>query len=174
MTRIELMMAIIETPTSANTAAHIETMPKAPNSKKKNLTASEKTMFSQTIFRVLLAILIVVAIFDGSSVIMTISAASIAASLLPKPPIAIPTSARANTARRSVRHRQKNISVGAIGAVQQFEFGYFYLRKQFGIDRIDPQLLSDCFADAMRIAGKHDGVLDSQGFKVADGLWHRF
>ena len=53
-------------------------------------------MFCHTILLVLFAISIALDILLGSSVISTTSAASIAASE-PKPPIAIPTSARANT-----------------------------------------------------------------------------
>ena len=53
-------------------------------------------MFSFTIFIVFFDNLIVSTILDGSSVIKTISAASIALSA-PSPPIAIPISAKANT-----------------------------------------------------------------------------
>ncbi|MNC64363.1 hypothetical protein D3C75_1145560 [compost metagenome] len=60
------------------------------------MTARAKIIFCQTILRVRLAIPIAAAIFDGSSVIITISAASMAASE-PRPPIAIPTSALAST-----------------------------------------------------------------------------
>ena len=49
-----------------------------------------------SVIAILNAIRITEAILEGSSVIKTISAASIAASE-PKPPIAIPTSARAST-----------------------------------------------------------------------------
>ena len=55
-----------------------------------------KIIFCFTILIVFLEIFIAVFILDGSSVIITISAASIALSA-PKPPIAIPISARAKT-----------------------------------------------------------------------------
>ena len=60
------------------------------------LTAIAKIMFCLTILNVFLDNLIAEAIRLGSSFIITTSAASIAASL-PKPPMAIPTSARAKT-----------------------------------------------------------------------------
>ena len=89
-------MAKTETPTSAKTAAHIVASPKALKTKTPILTVIAKTIFCLTIFIVLLEMFIALAIFDGSSVIITTSAASIAASL-PKPPIATPISAKAKT-----------------------------------------------------------------------------
>ena len=90
------MTARIITPTSANIASHIFAIPSAPNTKQMNLTANAKTIFCFTILNVLVEIFIAREIFNGSSSIKTTSAASMAASL-PRPPIAIPISAREST-----------------------------------------------------------------------------
>ena len=73
-------IAIIETPTSANTACHMLETPIPVRISTKILTKIANAIFSLTIRIVFLAILILSTIFDGSSVIKTTSAASIAAS----------------------------------------------------------------------------------------------
>ena len=82
------------TPTSANTAAHIPAIPNAPSKRIAPLTPRANTIFCTTMVRVCLAKRMASANFVGSSVISTTSDASIAASV-PRPPMAMPTSARA-------------------------------------------------------------------------------
>lgn len=62
----------------------------------KDFTPRAKTIFCFTMPSVLREILMAAAILDGSSVMITTSAASMAASL-PRPPMAIPISALART-----------------------------------------------------------------------------
>ena len=85
-----------DTPTSANTAAHMLTRPTAQSTSTNSLTVSANTTFCFAIASVFLAISISCSSLDGSSVMMTTSAASMAASE-PRPPMAIPTSALAST-----------------------------------------------------------------------------
>ena len=84
------------TPTSAKTANHIVAMPMEASKSTATLTTMAKTTFCLAMAIVLRAMRIAVATFEGWSSISTTSAASMAASL-PSPPIAMPTSARANT-----------------------------------------------------------------------------
>lgn len=72
--RIAFKIAITETPTSANTAAHILAYPKAPKINTKNLIPKANTMFWFAMRIVFRAIFITAAIFEGSSVIKTTSA----------------------------------------------------------------------------------------------------
>ncbi len=101
MTRMAFKTAETVTPTSAKTASQMVAIPPAPRRSTTALMPIAKTIFCQTIFRVLLAIFIALTIFEGSSVISTTSAAFMAASE-PTPPIAIPTSARARTGASSM------------------------------------------------------------------------
>ena len=89
-------MAIIDTPTSAKTAIHIVAYPNKARAKTLNFISNEKIMLDFTILIVFLLIIIPSLIFLKSSFIITISAASMAASE-PTPPIAIPTSDIDNT-----------------------------------------------------------------------------
>ena len=66
-------------------------MPNRVVARMANFTPRANTMFSQTILRTFLDSLMHTGIFDGESSIMTISAASMAASE-PRPPMAMPTS----------------------------------------------------------------------------------
>ena len=70
--------------------------PSAVSTKTKTLTPIANTMFSLTIRIVFLDNFIALIIFEGWSVIITMSAASIALSA-PQPPMAIPMSAIAST-----------------------------------------------------------------------------
>ena len=94
--RIAFRTAMIVTPTSPNTASHIPAMPSAPRTRNTLLMPRAITMFCITIRFVAFATSMASTSFDGSSVIRTTSAASIAASE-PRPPMAMPTSARART-----------------------------------------------------------------------------
>ena len=94
--RIAFRTAMIVTPTSPNTASHIPAMPSAPRTRNTLLIPRAITMFCITIRFVAFATSMASTSFDGSSVIRTTSAASIAASE-PSPPMAMPTSARART-----------------------------------------------------------------------------
>ena len=86
----------METPTSPAIAIHIFAIPRTPKIITSALTAKQNTMFSFTILSVFLAIRIVFGIFSISSSMITISAASIAASD-PILPIATPISALTST-----------------------------------------------------------------------------
>ena len=92
----EFKTAITVTPTSAKTAAHNEARPKVLNIKTNIFTPIAKAVLFFAILKVFLDIFHAVIILDGSSVIITISASSIAASD-PSPPIAIPISALVRT-----------------------------------------------------------------------------
>ena len=94
--RIAFRTAMIVTPTSPNTASHIPAMPSAPRTRNTLLMPRAITMFCITIRFVAFATSMASTSFDGSSVIRTTSAASIAASE-PRPPMAMPTSVRART-----------------------------------------------------------------------------
>ena len=92
MALIEFIMAMTDTPTSANTASHIFERPTALSMSTSIFTARAKIIFCLTIDVVFLAILRARAILEGLSSISTMSAASMAASE-PIPPMAMPTSA---------------------------------------------------------------------------------
>ena len=92
----KLFTAITDTPTSAKTAAHIETYPNMPSKSTAHFTAKEKIMFCLAMPTVFLAIFKATGTRAMLSAMSTASAASIAASE-PSAPIAIPTSARART-----------------------------------------------------------------------------
>ena len=89
-------MAMTATPTSANTASHMEATPKAPRMRNSPFTARANTIFSRTMRRHLRAMSMAWMSLAGSSSISTTSAASMAASE-PMPPMAMPTSARDRT-----------------------------------------------------------------------------
>ena len=84
------------TPTSAKMASHMFAIPAAPSTRQISLMPIANQIFSYTIRRHFLEILIAFAIFSGSSSMRTISAASMAASD-PIAPMAIPISARERT-----------------------------------------------------------------------------
>ncbi len=83
---------MIATPISANTASHIVATPKEPRSMKTPFISITKIIFCHTIFLVFFAIFKSKVVFDGLSVVITISEFSIAMSE-PIPPIDIPISA---------------------------------------------------------------------------------
>ena len=89
-------MHIMLTPTSPNTAYHIETRPSADNTRIRSFTPIANAILDFTILIVRLAIFIINGNFLKSSSIRTISAASIAASE-PRDPMANPTSALMST-----------------------------------------------------------------------------
>lgn len=84
------------TPTSAKTAMPIVVNPKVESINTATFIPMANIVFCWAMPIVLREISMAFAIFDGLSSIKTTSAASMAASL-PSAPIAIPTSARANT-----------------------------------------------------------------------------
>ena len=90
------VLAITDTPTSANTALHILANPKNPNRSIANFTPREKIIFCFVILTVFFEITMASTIFEGLSSITTTSAVSTAASA-PSAPIATPISAPAST-----------------------------------------------------------------------------
>ena len=91
-----LITAMTVTPTSANTAIHMVASPSAARSSTSNLTAMANTTFCRAMEMVRREMEMAVATFFGLSSMSTTSAASMAASE-PSAPMAIPTSALANT-----------------------------------------------------------------------------
>ena len=89
-------MAIMVTPTSANTAVHIFAIPNVPSTMIITFTPSAKIIFCHSILLVFFDTFIASTKAFMSSFIKTTSAASMAASD-PMPPMAIPISALANT-----------------------------------------------------------------------------
>lgn len=94
--RMALRIASTATPTSANTAIHMVAIPNALRRSTRILIPKAKTIFCITIFLVFFAMRRPTEIFRKSSSISTTSAASMAASE-PIAPMAMPTSAPANT-----------------------------------------------------------------------------
>ena len=64
--RAAFRTAITDTPTSANTAAHIVANPAAPKIRTPNFTARDSIIFWRTIVSVFFDIFMAVAILDGS------------------------------------------------------------------------------------------------------------
>ena len=96
MQRIAFRMAMIATPTSANTASHMLAMPSAAKMSTMSFTPSAKMMFCQAMLIVLRAMRMARAMLEGLSSMSTMSAASMAASE-PIAPLAMPISARVST-----------------------------------------------------------------------------
>ena len=94
--RIEFRMQRTATPTSPKTAIHMFVRPKAVSTRMRIFTKRAKTMFWVEMATVRRAMRMTIGMRARSSSMMTMSAASIAASE-PIEPIAMPTSARAST-----------------------------------------------------------------------------
>ncbi len=154
------------TPTSPNTASHIPAIPRAPRIRNTLLIPRAITIFCMTICFVAFATSIASTSLDGSSVIRTTSAASMAASE-PSPPIAIPTSARARTGASLIPSPTKaNLLPGLFLLSKSSTFSTFLVRKQLCIIFIQLQFFCNRLPNFFIITGKHDCFFHADMFQV--------
>lgn len=143
----------------------MEASPNAPRPRTRSLTPMAKMMFSRAIFRVWREMRMAVLILEGSSVIMTISAASIAASE-PMPPIAMPISERASTGASLMPSPTKTSLPRRCGGGQKFfNFVNFVGRQEFGVYQIHSQSAANVFADTATVSGEHNRLADAAAFE---------